>query len=112
FIKKMKQLGCRFAIDDFGSGYSNFEHLLHLDIDYIKIDGSLIRNLDSDVNSLLIVEAIVNIAQKRELACIAEYVHNRTVMELVKRLGIRYAQGFYLGEPRPEVLEETSRAIT
>ena len=112
FITKMKAFGCRFAIDDFGSGYSNFEHLLHLDIDYIKIDGSLIRNLDSDINSLLIVEAIVNIAEKRHLDCVAEYVHNHTVMQMVTRLGIRYAQGFYLGEPQPDLLESTSRAIT
>ena len=105
FIKTMKQLGCRFAIDDFGSGYSNFEHLLHLDIDYIKIDGSLIRNLDSDENSLLIVEAIVNIAQKRQLACIAEYVHNQKVLETVQRLGIQFSQGYYLGAPQPDLLE-------
>jgi c-di-GMP phosphodiesterase len=105
FIKKMKKLGCHFAIDDFGSGYSNFEHLLHLDIDFIKIDGSLIRNLDNDVNSLLIVEAIVNIAQKRRLQCIAEFVHNAAVFAMVKRLGIRYSQGFYLGKPSPDILQ-------
>ncbi|MHC3993351.1 EAL domain-containing protein [Thiomicrolovo sp. ZZH C-3] len=110
FIHTMKQLGCRFAIDDFGSGYSNFEHLLHLDIDYIKIDGSLIRNLDSDENSLLIVEAIVNIAQKRQLACIAEYVHNRKVLETVQRLGIQFSQGFYLGAPQPDLLEASPAA--
>ena len=103
FIHRMKHLGCRFAIDDFGSGYSNFEHLLHLDIDFIKIDGSIIQNLDTDENSLLIVEAIVNIAQKRRLQCIAEFVHNAEVLKIVKGLGIRYAQGFYLGEPKPTI---------
>lgn len=103
FIQRMKHLGCRFAIDDFGSGYSNFEHLLHLDIDFIKIDGSLVQNLDTDANSLLIVEAIVNIAEKRGLQCIAEFVHNAAVLEIVKGLGIHYAQGFYLGEPKPTI---------
>lgn len=101
FITTMKRSGCRFAIDDFGSGYSNFEHLLHLDIDFIKIDGSLIRHIDRDVNSRLIVEAIVNIAQRRGLACVAEYVHDAAVFETVTQLGIARSQGYYLGEPRP-----------
>jgi len=104
FIAMMKGMGCRFAIDDFGSGYSNFEHLLHLDIDYIKIDGSLIQNLGSNDNSRLIVEAIVGLARKRRLYCVAEYVHDATVFEAVKRLGIRCSQGFFLGEPRPDIL--------
>ena len=105
FITTMKHSGCRFAIDDFGSGYSNFEYLLHLDIDSIKIDGSLIRRIDQDVNNRLMVEAIVNIAHRRGLTCIAEYVHNAAVFETVKTLGIARSQGFYLGEPRPTLLD-------
>ncbi len=104
FIEEMKALGCRFSIDDFGSGYSNFEHLLQLKIDYIKIDGSLIRNLHTDANAISIIQAIVYFAQKRELICIAEFVHNAEVYKIVKELGIERSQGFYLGEPLPDTL--------
>ncbi|MCJ7764478.1 MAG: bifunctional diguanylate cyclase/phosphodiesterase, partial [Thiovulaceae bacterium] len=105
FIEEMQELGCQFAIDDFGSGYSNFEHLLQLRIDYIKIDGSLIRNLHTDSSALSIIEAIVLFAHKRQLICIAEFVHNAEVYEIVKELGIERSQGFYLGEPRPDTLD-------
>ncbi len=104
FIEEMKALGCRFSIDDFGSGYSNFEHLLQLRIDYIKIDGSLIRNLHTDSNAISVIQAIVYFAHKRNLTCIAEFVHNAEVYEIVKELGIERSQGFYLGEPRPDTL--------
>ncbi|MGB5964063.1 MAG: EAL domain-containing protein [Sulfurimonadaceae bacterium] len=104
FIEEMKALGCQFAIDDFGSGYSNFDHLLKLKIDYIKIDGSLIRNLHTDPNATSIIEAIVYFAHKRNLICIAEFVHNAEVYEIVKQFGIGRSQGFYLGEPRPDTL--------
>ena len=100
----MKRLGCQFAIDDFGSGYSNFDHLLQLKIDYIKIDGSLIRNLHTDTNAISIIEAIVYFAHKRQLICVAEFVHNAEVYEIVKGLGIDRSQGFFLGEPRSDTL--------
>ena len=104
FIEEMKALGCQFAIDDFGSGYSNFDYLLKLKIDYIKIDGSLIQNLHTDSNAISIIEAIVYFAHKRHMTCIAEFVHNAEVYEIVKQLGIGRSQGFYLGEPRPDTL--------
>jgi len=103
FISNMKRLGCKFSIDDFGSGYSSFEHILRLDIDYLKIDGSLIKNLDTDVNSQIIVETIVNFAKKMKLIIIAEFVHNQAVFEKVKSLDIERIQGFYLGEPDKEI---------
>ncbi len=104
FIEEMKALGSRFAIDDFGAGYSNFDYLLQLRVDYIKIDGSLIRNLHTDSSAISIIEAIVHFANKRDLICIAEFVHNAEVYDIVKRLGIERSQGFYLGEPRPDTL--------
>ena len=105
FILSMKRLGCKISIDDFGSGYSNFEHILKLDIDYIKIDGSLIKNLDTDVNVQIVVETIVDFAKKLNLITIAEFVHNQAVFEKVKSLDIERVQGFYLGEPDKEILE-------
>ncbi|WP_457748911.1 EAL domain-containing protein [Sulfurimonas sp.] len=103
FILSMKRLGCKISIDDFGSGYSNFEHILKLDIDYIKIDGSLIKHLDTDVNVQIVVETIVSFAKKLNLITIAEFVHNQAVFEKVKSLDIERVQGFYLGEPKKDI---------
>ncbi|MDQ1341059.1 MAG: c-di-GMP phosphodiesterase [Campylobacterota bacterium] len=99
FTNDMKSLGCRIAIDDFGSGYSNFEHLLKLNIDYIKIDGTLIKNLDKDVNAQVVVETIVNFAEKLNILTIAEFVHNESVFMKVKELKVNKSQGFFLGMP-------------
>jgi len=100
FINEMKSLGCKIAIDDFGSGYSNFEYLLQLNIDYIKIDGSLIKNLDYDTNAQIIVETIVSFAKKLNMIVIAEYVHNEGIYEKVKELNIDRSQGFFLAKPQ------------
>jgi len=100
FIHEVKSLGCRIAIDDFGSGYSNFEYLLQLHIDYIKIDGSLIKNLDTDTNAQIVVETIVNFAKRLGIIVIAEYVHNKDIYEKVKLLNIDRSQGFFLEQPK------------
>lgn len=99
FINEVKRYGAKIAIDDFGSGYSNFSYLTKMRIDYIKIDGSLIKNIDVDKPSLLVVETIVDFAKKLGVTTIAEYVHSSIVMDKVKTLGIDYAQGFYIDEP-------------
>jgi len=98
-ISVLHRYGASMAIDDFGTGYSNFSHLLQLDIDIIKIDGSLIKEIDHSNTSLQLVEAIVAFAHASDKTVIAEFVHNESVMEIVKRLGITYGQGFYLGKP-------------
>jgi len=100
FIKEFKGYGCKIAIDDFGTGYSNFEYLMKLDIDYLKIDGSLIKNIDTDEGSELIVELMVNFAKKMGIKTIAEFIHNKNVYEKIKQMGIDYSQGYYLGEPK------------
>lgn len=103
FIREMKALGCKIAVDDFGSGYSNFEYLLKLNINYIKIDGSLIKNLDKDISAQIVVETIVNFAKKLNLIVVAEYVHNEEIHEKVKELRIDRSQGFFLGEPQAKI---------
>ena len=100
FIKKMKMLGCKFAIDDFGSGYSNFDHILKLDIDYLKIDGSLVKNVDSSKESEIFVRTIINFAKELGIKTVAEYVYNKSVYDKVNQLGIDYVQGFYIGKPK------------
>lgn len=106
FIKRVKEYGCQIAIDDFGSGYSNFIHLLRLKVDIIKIDGSLIRDLDKDENAKMIIETIVDFASKLNILTVAEFVHSELVHNTVKELGINYSQGYYIGEPKEDILEE------
>ena len=108
FIQDMKKLGCKIALDDFGTGYSNFEYLVKLNLDFLKIDGSLIRKLDRDSGTRIIVENIVNFSKKLGIQTVAEYVHSNEIFSIVKELGIDYSQGFLLGEPRPAMLD-TSR---
>ncbi len=99
FIRKIKEYGVKIAIDDFGSGYSNFSYLINKDIDYFKIDGSLIKNIHKDTNARLVVETIVSFAKKANIKTIAEFVNSREVFEAVKEIGIDYSQGYYVGVP-------------
>jgi diguanylate cyclase (GGDEF)-like protein len=101
FIAHVRRYGCRIAIDDFGSGYSNFAHILNLAVDIIKIDGSLIRHLDTDGKAVTIVQTIVNFTQSASIQTVAEFVHNEAVADIVRNLGIDAAQGFYFYEPSP-----------
>lgn len=103
FIDNAKALGCRIAIDDFGTGYSNFEHLLRLDVDLIKIDGSLIRQLDSDADARALTQGIVRFAQELGMQTVAEFVHNEAVLQQVRALGIDFAQGARIGMPAAEL---------
>jgi PAS domain S-box-containing protein/diguanylate cyclase (GGDEF)-like protein len=111
FIKKIKTYGAKIAIDDFGSGYANFEHILTLDADFIKIDGSLIKNINRDRNALIITEAIIEFSKKLNRKTIVEYVHNEDVYEIVKAYGANYSQGFHLGEPKEELIDENSAKV-
>ena len=99
FIARVKELGSKIAIDDFGSGYSNFAHLLKLNPDYIKLDGSFIKNIDSDENSYLITKTIVDFAHTLNIKTIAEFVHSKEVFDVVKSLGVDEFQGYYFSQP-------------
>ena len=101
FIEKIKKLGCKIAIDDFGTGYSNFEYLLRLNADYIKIDGSLIKNIDKDENMRLVTQNIINFAKITNMKTIAEFVFDKNVMQMVEKLGVDYMQGYYISKPVP-----------
>ncbi|PRM97390.1 bifunctional diguanylate cyclase/phosphodiesterase [Aliarcobacter cryaerophilus] len=100
FIKKAKKLGCKIAIDDFGTGYSNFEYIIKLDVDYIKIDGSLIKNINTDNNLYLTVQTIVGFAKALNIKTVAEFVHSEDVLNCVQNLNIDYSQGFFIDEPK------------
>jgi diguanylate cyclase (GGDEF)-like protein len=99
FINKIKILGAKIAIDDFGSGYSNFEHLLKLNVDYIKIDGSLIKNITSNPRQKIIVETISSFAKKIGIKTVAEFVETQEILDNLKELEIDFAQGYYTGKP-------------
>ncbi len=103
FVNEMKNVGCQIAIDDFGTGYSNFEHILQLPIDYIKIDGSLVKNISHDENSELIISTIVDLAKKKHIATVAEFVSSKEIFEKVKSLGVDYVQGYYFAKPEENV---------
>jgi diguanylate cyclase (GGDEF)-like protein len=102
FLQRVKYYGAEIAIDDFGSGYSNFEHLINLNVDYIKIDGSLIRQLDVNPNAYKIVKVINEFAKDTGIRTIAEFVENEEIYKLVKKLNINCCQGYYFYKPQPD----------
>jgi len=99
FISTVKNYGCKIAIDDFGTGYSNFEYLLKLKADFIKIDGSMIKDIDTNRDAQLVVATIVNFAKSLNIKTIAEFVENESVLAKVKELGIDYSQGYHFSKP-------------
>ncbi|MFK2823404.1 EAL domain-containing protein [Arcobacter sp. YIC-310] len=99
FIEKIKSYGCKLAIDDFGSGYSNFTQLFNLKPDIVKIDGSLIKDINTNNNSKNIVESIINLSKKSNIQTVAEFVDNKEVEETIIKLGANLAQGFYYTKP-------------
>jgi len=107
FISTVKMYGVQIAIDDFGRGYSNFSYLTKLQVDGIKIDGLLIKNINHDKTHRAIVEAIVTFAKKSGILTTAEFVENKDILDTVKELGIDCSQGFYIGKPSPKILDKS-----
>ncbi|MCF6310752.1 MAG: EAL domain-containing protein [Sulfurimonas sp.] len=103
FIKEMKRYGCKIAIDDFGSGYSNFSHILELNADYLKIDSSLVKLVTKDENSRVIVKTIINFASNLDLKTIAEFVEDKESLDLLETMGVDFIQGYYIGKPEPKL---------
>ncbi|MDD5786646.1 MAG: EAL domain-containing protein [Campylobacter lanienae] len=99
FIQEIKNYGCKLSLDDFGSGYSNYYRMLELNIDYIKIDGSIISKLPFDKNAQSVVMTIVEFAKRQGYETVAEFVSTPQILEIVKNLGIDYAQGYLLARP-------------
>jgi len=106
FISELKAMGCRFAIDDFGVGFTSFRYLKEMDADYVKIDGSFIRKLDENPKDQALVKAMTTVADSLGIETIAEFVENEGTLRILKGLGVDYAQGYHIGKPAPDVLEE------
>jgi diguanylate cyclase (GGDEF)-like protein/PAS domain S-box-containing protein len=101
FITELKQLGCRFSLDDFGSGLSSFSYLRNLPVDYLKIDGSFIRGLDIDPVNTAMVSAITQLSKVMGIKTIAEFVENDAILKVLAEIGVDYAQGYGIARPRP-----------
>jgi diguanylate cyclase (GGDEF)-like protein len=104
FIKQVKEFGCKIAMDDFGSGYSSLTRILKMDIDYIKIDGSLIKNVCTDPKVKIMVEMLIDFCKKFNIKSVAEFVSDKNILDAVSAMDVDYLQGFYLGEPAATIL--------
>lgn len=102
-IQICKAMGFQFSIDDFGIGYASWQHLRELPVDFVKIDGSFVKNLASNPEDYLFVRAINDVAQGLGKKTIAEFVENEASLALVSELGIDYAQGYYIGKPTKHI---------
>jgi diguanylate cyclase (GGDEF)-like protein/PAS domain S-box-containing protein len=101
FVRTLKALGCGFALDDFGVGFSSFSHLKHLPVDYLKIDGSFIRDLARNTVDQHLVQAMVGVARGLGKRTIAEFVGDGETLRLLRGYGVDFAQGYFLGRPAP-----------
>jgi diguanylate cyclase (GGDEF)-like protein len=101
FIDEIKKLGCRFSLDDFGAGSSSFAYLKHLPIDYLKIDGALVKNLERDTVDEHFVRAIIEMCKGLGIPTVAEFVENDQLYRRVRELGVDFAQGYGIGHPLP-----------
>jgi EAL domain-containing protein (putative c-di-GMP-specific phosphodiesterase class I) len=104
FINRLKREGFLFSLDDFGSGLSSFGYLKNLPVDFLKIDGMFVKNMDKDKFDYTIVKSIAEIGRVTGKMTVAEFVENRGIAEHLRALGIDFAQGYLFAEPRP--LEE------
>jgi EAL domain-containing protein (putative c-di-GMP-specific phosphodiesterase class I) len=100
-MQALKRFGCRFALDDFGSGMSSFGYLKNLPVDYLKIDGSLVRSIANDVADFAMVDAINRVGQVLGLQTVAEFVEDEETLRLLRTLGVNYAQGYAIHRPEP-----------
>ncbi len=104
-IMNIRQLGCRFALDDFGSGFSSFNYIKEFPVDFLKIDGAFITNLTSDPVDQTLVKSMIEIAKTLNKEIIAEFVENKDILDLLIQYGADFAQGYFIGKPLPELVE-------
>jgi EAL domain-containing protein (putative c-di-GMP-specific phosphodiesterase class I) len=101
FIERFRSLGCRFALDDFGCGLSSFAYLQNLPVDYLKIDGSFVMDIDRNDINRAIVDGINKIGHVMGIKTVCECVENEAVARTLGRIGVDYVQGYHVGRPQP-----------
>jgi EAL domain-containing protein (putative c-di-GMP-specific phosphodiesterase class I) len=101
FITILKDVGCRFALDDFGRGLASFGYLKNLPVDYLKINGLFVKDIVDDPLDFVLVKSINEIGQVMGIQTIAEYVESDKILKLVREIGINYAQGYGIHNPQP-----------
>jgi len=100
-VQQLRQMGCRFALDDFGSGFNSYAHLKQFPVDTVKIDGSFIVNLANDQIDQKLVRSMADISRRLGKKTVAEFVEDLETLKLLEGLGVDYAQGFFIGRPDP-----------
>ena len=101
FIKRLKEMGCRFALDDFGAGFSSFYYLKRFDVDYLKIDGGFVRDLATDEGNRIFVKALCDVARGLNKQVVAEWVEDQSAMDILVEMGVQYGQGYLFARPLP-----------
>ncbi|NOZ01039.1 MAG: EAL domain-containing protein [Deltaproteobacteria bacterium] len=104
FMRDIKAKGCRFALDDFGVGFASFTYLKALPVDMVKIDGSFVKSIDKDRADRRFVKAMVEVCMGMGIETVAEFVENADILEVLKDIGVDYAQGYYVARPAPELV--------
>lgn len=110
-VSKIRALGCRFALDDFGAGFSSFNYIKNFPVDYLKIDGQFINNLVCDSADQVLVKSMIDVAHSLGKKAIAEYVSNAEILRLLKEFGVDYVQGYLLGKPELKLLDSRYIAL-
>ena len=103
FFNEIESFGMKAALDDFGSGYANFSYIFSLNLDYIKLDGSIVQKVIQDEKMRVLIETVVKMAHSLDMKVIAEFVSSKQIFDFIKKLGVDYAQGYYVGRPEEEV---------
>jgi EAL domain-containing protein (putative c-di-GMP-specific phosphodiesterase class I) len=101
FVLQLKERGCRFALDDFGTGLSSFAYLKNLPVDFVKIDGTFVKDIEDDSLNLAMVRSINEIAKLLGKQTIAEFVENDQILTRLRAMGVDYVQGYGVGRPQP-----------
>jgi diguanylate cyclase (GGDEF)-like protein/PAS domain S-box-containing protein/excisionase family DNA binding protein len=112
FIRQLKDMGCRFALDDFGAGFSSFYYLRRFEVDYLKIDGSFIRDLACDEGSRIFVKALNDVARELKKQVIAEWVETAEVARILDGMGTQFGQGYLFQRPQPLIMPAATSALT
>ena len=103
-VNRLRSLGCRFALDDFGSGFNSYHYLKNFPVEILKIDGAFITDLESDPIDQVLVKSMIDIAHSLGKKTVAEYVEHQSTMDLLKSYGIDYIQGYLVGKPQVSLL--------